>query len=302
MKILAHPRMPFCAPKGKLIVECDYSSQELRIGAALSKDQKMTNAFLAPEFIEVSGEKYPNPTADLHSISSIYCINPGWFENTPENLWVKRSKEVPPGQKCSPRDYGKRLNFAEIYLATPRSIAELNHVSVKTAEEWDKGHKETYRGYYEWAAEVGKIASARGFAINARSRVRYCDEANSKGAGESTERNAVNFNIQGFAADCTKQADLECEREFRGTDVVCLLAVHDALVFEIPGYAELDEEKSKVKDGVYTKLAFKANKEAEEIAARIVQIMEDVETQMFRDVGSPVPGKAEAGISLYWSH
>ena len=303
MKILAHPRMPFCAPKGKLIVEIDYSGQETRIAAALSKDKKMTEAFLVEPTIKgPDGKLYDNPYSDLHTLTSVYCIDPAWFEGIPDHLWVSRSREVPPGQKVCPRQRGKTLNFATNYLATARSIAEGNHVSLKTAEEWEKNHKSTYPGYYQWAAEQGRIASARGFAINSRGRWRFIDEANAKGAGESPERNAVNFLVQGFASDMTKEADLLCEREFRGTDVVCLLAVHDALVFEIPGYAELDEEKSKVKDGVHTKLAFKANKEAEEIAARIVQIMEDVETQMFRDVGSPVPGKAEAGISLYWSH
>jgi hypothetical protein len=105
-----------------------------------------------------------------------------------------------------------------------------------------------------------------------------------------------------LSADMTKEADLRCEREFKGTDVKGLLAVHDALVFLAPGRCEIDWEKSENKNGVWTKLKFKVDAEAKEIADRIVKIMEDVETEMFQDVGSPILGKAEAGISLYWNH
>jgi DNA polymerase I-like protein with 3'-5' exonuclease and polymerase domains len=85
----------------------------------------------------------------------------------------------------------------EIYLSTPQSIAERNHISVATATEWDKNHKETYKGYYAWANEAGRIARNRGYMISNTGRWRFTDEANSKGSGESPERNAVNFAVQG---------------------------------------------------------------------------------------------------------
>jgi hypothetical protein len=100
----------------------------------------------------------------------------------------------------------------------------------------------------------------------------------------------------------TKQADIECRQEFRGNGVICLLAVHDALVFEVPGSYEINWDESKCVDGVWTKLKFKVNDEAKQIADRIIQIMEDVETEMFKALGSPIKGKAEAGISPYWNH
>ncbi len=190
----------------------------------------------------------------------------------------------------------------EIYLSTPQSIAERNHISVATATEWDKNHKETYKGYYAWANEAGRIARSRGYMISNTGRWRFTDESNSKGSGESPERNAVNFAVQGLGACMTKQADIECRNEFRGTDVKCLLAVHDALVFEVPGSYSINWDESKCVDNVWTKLKFVVNDEAKQIADRIVQIMEDVETKMFEDLGSPIKGKAEAGISPYWNH
>lgn len=194
--------------------------------------------------------------------------------------------------------------ITEIYLSTAQSIAERNHVSLELAKEWDKRHKETYKEYYAWAAEAGRIARARGFAVMSSHRQRWVDEQNSKGSGESLERNAVNAMIQGSCADCTKQADIECreDKDLRSNGVICLLAVHDALVFEVPGSYEIDWDESECVDSVWTKLKFKVNDEAKEIAARIIQIMEDVETEMFEDLNSPIKGKAEAGISPYWNH
>lgn len=303
MKLIAHPRMPFCAPEGKVIIEADFSAMELMCGAAYSHDPVMTESFIAPKkLIDANGKEYNNPVSDLHTQSAINCIMPSWFVGVPDSQLVERAKEVPPGEKKSPRDNGKTLNFAEIYLSTAQSLAERNHVSLELAKEWDRRHKETYKGYYAWAAEIGRITKSRGFAVMSSTRQRWCDEANSKGSGESLERNAVNAMIQGSCADCTKQADIECRNEFRGTDVKCLLAVHDALVFEVPGSYTINWDESKRVDSVWTKLKFKVNAEAQQIADRIIQIMEDVETKMFEDLGSPIKGKAEAGISPYWNH
>lgn len=108
--------------------------------------------------------------------------------------------------------------------------------------------------------------------------------------------------VQGTCSDITKEADIRCSKEFAGTDVICLLAVHDALVFEVPGTAEINWQESKCVDGVWTKLEFIVNEEAKQIADRIIQIMEEVETEMFLDLNSHIKGKAEAGISPYWSH
>jgi hypothetical protein len=115
MKLIAHPRMPFCAPEGKVIIEADFSAQELRLGAALSKDPVMTVSFTSDEFIyDTEGNPCPNPAADLHCMSAVRCVLPSWFEEIPETQWVKRSKEVPPGAKRTPRDDAKVLNFARV--------------------------------------------------------------------------------------------------------------------------------------------------------------------------------------------
>lgn len=115
MKLISHPRMPFCAPPGKIIIECDYAAMELRCGAAYSHDPVMTESFIAPaKLVDAEGKKYDNPVSDMHTQSAINCIMPSWFTDIPESQLVARAKEVPPGQKKSPRDNGKTLNFAKV--------------------------------------------------------------------------------------------------------------------------------------------------------------------------------------------
>lgn len=143
-------------------------------GAALSKDPVMTESFTAELFIKGPDDKdYPNPRADLHSLSALSCIYPEWFKDISPYQIVSRAREVPPGHTKSPRDNGKTLNFAEIYLSSAASIAERNHISLELAKMWDSKHKETYAGYYDWAHEQGRIAIGRGFAINSRGRIRW---------------------------------------------------------------------------------------------------------------------------------
>lgn len=174
MKIKAHPKMLFVAPHGKIILEADYSGQELFIAAVLSKDPRMVDAFTCKKtLVTPSGIEYPNPKADLHLISSMQCIDPEWFIGYPDHKLLDRANEVPPKQKSSPRGKGKTLNFASIYLSSAQSIAERNRVALKTAEEWNSRHRTTYAVYYDWAAEVGRIATARGWMPNARGRVRW---------------------------------------------------------------------------------------------------------------------------------
>lgn len=144
-----------------------------------------------------------------------------------------------------------------------------------------------------------KIVEAR---IKSLALITKCLESNSKGSEDSPERAAVNNRNQSLGADMTKEADLQCYYEFRNTDVNCILAVHDALVFEVPGTATVNWEKSKKEDDVWTHLEFDVSQDAKDVAERIVKIMEDVQTQFYKDMGSNIKGKAEAGLGMFWGH
>lgn len=150
----------------------------MRNAAVLSNDPIMVESFLAPEkIIGPDGKEYKNLAADLHAISAFKCIDPTWFKDIPEHLIIPRSKEVRPGQKRCSRDDAKTLNFGKIYLCSPQSLAERNNVKLETAKEWDKNFNETFKRYFEWAAEVARIDVNRGFSVNARGRSRWINSS-----------------------------------------------------------------------------------------------------------------------------
>ena len=192
MPFIANPRTGFAVEDpNRVWVSVDYSGQELMIAAAWSKDPAMIRAFKEPEEKTLpDGTKYKNPYADLHALTGIECCAPHLFIGVPEHELVALAKAN------GARKSGKITNFGIIFLQTAQSLSSLNHVPLKETEQWVKGHERTYAGYHAWAQSYGALAAVRGFAVTPVSHyIRWVDEENSKGAGESVIRAAVNAAI-----------------------------------------------------------------------------------------------------------
>jgi len=114
----------FVAPPGYVLLSVDFSSQELYIAAVLSQDQTMLKAFLSEEtlpLLDLDGKQvvkdgkqvfYPNPDADLHTLTCMGCCFPHLFVGKQRHEWVDIAKnESLITQKGKPRDYAKRVNF-----------------------------------------------------------------------------------------------------------------------------------------------------------------------------------------------
>lgn len=166
VEFISNPRNGFCSDDKHVIISCDFSNQEARVAAAVSKDPAMVEALTAPTVLtRPDGTTYNNVRADLHSLTSSLATHPHVVAGLTEDLWDAAVRVTQPGEKQPPRQYGKTLNFSMIYLSSAKSISERNHVPLATAEAWVKGHMETYSGYYDWAKECGSMAAARGFSI-----------------------------------------------------------------------------------------------------------------------------------------
>jgi DNA polymerase I-like protein with 3'-5' exonuclease and polymerase domains len=192
LKIDATPRMGFIAKADHCWVSLDYSGQELMLGAAWSKDKKMTAAFTEDEFlVNEAGVRYKNPYADLHTLTAVTCCSAPLFKGVPKEEWFSLSKKNKSRQK------GKITNFGLIFLQTAESLSLLNHIKLEETTNWVKNHRLIYKGYHDWADEYSKIACARGFAVSPVSGlIRWVDEENSKGGGtESPARAAINLAI-----------------------------------------------------------------------------------------------------------
>lgn len=309
VSLMSNPRNGFCTSQdNRVLVSLDYSGQEVRIAAVLSNDPAMVTSQTAPSKLKrEDGSEYVNPEGDIHLLTAAKGTHAHLVEGQPPDKWYDILTTREPGAKNKPRQVGKIVNFSMLYLSSARSISERNHVKLALAESWVKGHMSTYPGYYAWAEEYGNISAARGFArIPYTNCLRWVLEERSGGRdGDSAVRSSVNAAIQGSAAYQTKKAMILIQKAIDSGDlpeVELIGQVHDELIIHAPGKAEVDWDETVAKNGVITELKFKHNPEAEEVTRKVLKIMEDVQTEMFQSLGSPVKGACSYTIAPVWAH
>lgn len=200
-------RRAFTAKDGHVLVDADYSQIELRLVAALSKDEKMIAAF-------ESG-------ADIHKITASEVFDVPLDTVTPELR--KRAKAV---------------NFGIVYGIGGYSLSGDIGVSVKEASEYIKKYKETYGGVDAYLQGLVELARQNGFVETLYHRRRYIPELTAQKAITRAfgERVAMNSPIQGTAADIIKIAMLRVDQALRRENFAAklILQVHDELIIEAP--------------------------------------------------------------------
>lgn len=310
IKFSITPRQGIVAPKGYCIASLDFSGQELMIAAVWSQDKTMLDSFRLPEKKEApDGKVYPNPFSDLHTLSTVQCTFPELFidENGAAKPWwtwteiAKDSKLIK--QKGNARSYSKILNFGVIYGQSAASISSFHHVPLETAETWLKNHQSTYHGFHSWFKETKAIGEARGWIETPWcKRIRWVNEDNAKGSGESPGIAAVNHCVQGAAADIGKIAGIRAldwiiSKGLYGK-VKIIGMVHDELLVMGPGECKIDLEKSDFNGDVCTDAKWIVDDSVYEWVEPIRQIMIDTETESFN---GDLTGRVGLGIAPYWS-
>jgi len=206
--------------KNHVLLAADYSQIELRIIAALSKDEGMVNAFKNNE--------------DIHAA-------------TAAKVFGVPLKEVTKEQRSN----AKTINFGIVYGVSAFGLSQQTNLNRSESRELIETYYSTYpklRGYIQdqvdFARENGYVATVLG-------RRRYLKDINSQNAiiRGASERNAVNAPIQGSAADIIKLAMISIQKEIRSGKWKSrmLLQVHDELVFDVPKL-ELEAFKIVVKE------------------------------------------------------
>ncbi len=203
----------FVAEDGYVLVDADYSQIELRVLAALAKDENMVNAFL-------SG-------ADIHSITASQVMGISLDKVTPND-----------------RRKAKAVNFGIVYGIGAFSLSNDIGVSIAEADRYIKGYLANYSGVAEFMENAKKTAKEKGYAETYFGRRRYLPELQEKNAIRRGfgERVAMNMPIQGTAADIIKIAMIRVyerlKKEFPASRLI--MQVHDELIIEAP---EKDAEK-----------------------------------------------------------
>jgi DNA polymerase-1 len=200
-------RQAFIAREGCRILSADYSQIELRVLAHLSGDMVFCDAFGKDE--------------DIHTrtAAEVFDILPG----------------LVTGEM---RRQAKTINFGVIYGQSAFSLAQQLGVARKVAEDFIATYKARHAGAMSFLD--GCIATARncGYVTTLLGRRLPIPDIHSHNftVRGYAERNAINYPIQGSAADVIKLAMINIDRRLKRERLASrlIMQVHDELVFEVP--------------------------------------------------------------------
>lgn len=202
----ALPPLPLCrsyitAEKGHVIVDRDYSQQELRILAQYAGGE-LLDAYRA------------NPNLDLH-------------QTVASKLSAQLGREIKRGPV-------KTVNFGLIYGMGVGLMATKAGVDVADAKEIKEGVLAMFPGIADINRELRTIAGTGETFRTWGGRQYRCEPPSIvKGELRTFEYKMINVLVQGSAADCTKEAMLRYMRaKPKGHHL--MLTVHDEILLSVP--------------------------------------------------------------------
>ena len=204
----------FVAPKGRTLVQLDYSQLELRVVAMLSQDEKMVEVFK-------SGKDYHLRTAQLISKSA----------------WGIEESEVTKVHRTA----AKSVNFGLLYGMGLGTLAKTIGCTVPEAEKIQNAIFGSFPRMKKWCDQQLRIARTEGVTYtywnNERARVRPMfniahqdDYLRSK-----AENGSWNTPVQGSASDFCLASLARCVQFILKNNFPAklVLTVHDSLLFEV---------------------------------------------------------------------
>lgn len=220
------------APEGHMIVSCDYSQIELRVGAHYCQDEIMLDTY--------------RRGGDIHAATTSVIFNIPYEQAVDKH--AENYKER--------RTIAKNVNFGTFYGLFPRGLQRTLRFKAgveKTVEECEEiisNLKAGYPGLTTWQDETKAAAARRKYSETRLGRRRYLPNIDSGDWGKKSfaERCSMNTPIQGTAADILK---LALGRIIAGLPerswLKPILQIHDELTFIIPA-DKLPEAVSYIKE------------------------------------------------------
>lgn len=235
-------RKAFIPEEGSVFLAADYSQIELRLLAHLSKDPNLVEAFSINE--------------DIHTRTATLI-----FQKKPEEVLSEE------------RRIAKTVNFGVVYGMGPFKLSQDLRIPLKEAKSFIDAYFERYASVRDFMAGLEATARDEGVlttifgrnktfpGLTSRNRVVY----------EAAKREAMNYPLQGSAADIIKGAMISLDRALidGGYKARMVLQVHDELVLEVP------------------------RNEAEAVTKLVVHHMENA-------AALSVPLKVEVGMGASW--
>ncbi|SDZ90926.1 DNA polymerase I [Desulfuromusa kysingii] len=212
-------REAFIPAEGWVLLAADYSQVELRVLAQMADVPALKESFLAGE--------------DIHKRTASEIFNV-----FPEMVTAEMRRQA------------KTINFGVLYGMGAFSLAKDLGIGRAEAQQFIDHYFERYPAILQFLEE--KKAEAREHQYVTTLLGRRCaipEIASKNGAVRSyAERNAINYPIQGSAADIIKVAMVNIDRRLCAEQLQArmLLQVHDELVFEVP-QAELEKVRELIR-------------------------------------------------------
>ncbi len=220
-------RQAFLPEEGWALVTADYSQIELRLLAHFADDPALKRAFAEER--------------DIHASVAAQIFN------VPED-------EVTAGM----RRLAKTVNFGVLYGMSSHGLAQRLGMPREEASKFIDAYFARYPKVLAYQSELLEKCRKTGYVSSILGRRREISGIRSDSTYQQRnqpEREAVNMEIQGSAADLLKLAMLAIHRRLRQErrQARMLLTVHDELVFETPA-DELDALVELVREEMTTPL------------------------------------------------
>lgn len=208
-----HFRSVFIPKEGCVFLDADYSQIELRILAALSKDERLIEAYRMDR--------------DIHKVTASQVFHVPLDEVTDE---LRRN--------------AKAVNFGIVYGISAFGLSEGLSIGRADAKEYIERYFTTYPKVKEYLDSEIAFARENGYVKTVFGRRRPIPEIHASNfmRRSFSERVAMNSPIQGTAADMMKIAMNSVYEELKRKELKSgiVLQVHDELLLEVPK-EELDE-------------------------------------------------------------
>jgi DNA polymerase-1 len=213
-------RSAFVAEQGYRLLSADYSQGELRILAHVSGEPKLREAFARGE--------------DIHTATAAEVLG-----------------KEPATLTKDERNVAKMVNFGIIYGISAFGLSENLEIPREDAQAYIDAYLARFPLVQDFIQRTIERCEREGYATSLFGRRRPVPElkASNRQTRSLGERLAVNFVMQGTAADIIKKAMVAIHRRLRaeGRAARLVLQVHDELLLEVPD-VELSAVKGLVRD------------------------------------------------------
>ncbi|XP_062373188.1 DNA polymerase nu [Sardina pilchardus] len=206
--VTVHPRTMFIPRQGWTFLSADFCQVELRLLAHLCMD---------PELLRI----FQNPEADVFTMLA--------------SQW-KGIKE--DSVSSEDREHAKRIVYSVVYGAGRERLSGILGVSAEQASRFQDSFLQTYREVQTFIQKTTQQCHSQGYVVSIMGRRRSLPHIHSAdwATRNQAERQAVNFVVQGSAADLCKMAMIRIFSQV--TTSASLTArlvaqIHDELLFEV---------------------------------------------------------------------